>query len=1122
MATFIAFDMNASPGDRLAALFKATPKPSVPTPHIPNVVKSSLSRQSSVHVVEVGNTNSRPSSSLERRHSKTLRTIFSRTKISTQESIDEDKPAIFQPAAPSPAALHRQLELTAQELSEDVSSSSLTTSTETTSGSSEATSFVESPGLQEQTYQVGIAKIPLVEADAPKPLPVFSKKRLSMHSMTPRPSSATSSATSAKSPMPAGQNAPPKKRSYFFSSKSSGSPATSPPAVPTSPLPLEQSHGQPFVKALSEAQRHSRLWTSKLSVDSIITMSKWKDVSTPSGFGGIVGPKAEKAKEKLRRQISDTITKAGWVSKIYILTAGSLKSPSFILQYTPEGHHSRVPERTMQMTKRTVAFVTDAIPGRHWVLQVLNLIEVPAPSTAAATAGQKGRNRMSFKPTDEVVAPGPTAKMLLIFETADDMEEWLKAIRNEAQCLGGRAPKGETGHVKQASENEPETEPKLELKQEPMLDIQQLEPPVSDQPKEASSPRYSMQAPSDSDRGSWSQPSNRQSQVYAAPRPSEDAGSSVLSKDGKTLESLRNSDQYRLSAQFSATSAHSPSNSYSGSPGQGTFFLDDLLDETEEEQDHEPKQLSYRGVTLGPVASPKRPNAKSINERRRSFQNIQQPSPLMTEMSRPGSAGGETAHSTEFAYRPRKKSVRKGPPTALLNAEVLSVVHDQPSPALFDEATSPYSCASQQANDYISLLDPEPTVISEPKDTSPKIPPRSAKRPSLLTPYTQEQIAAQAPIPQISVQTSESPIEPPKPFDRWPRTPSATSEDIHVMYFEQPRVAPTSAPSNQAPSPRSLGRSDPFDLETTLARISPPLPPDNRYSYATTASNYTDDEASGEHGNSLAMEPNMVPLPLSPITTQPPNLQQMSATDRANQRALRLRAERASGIARTDNRDSWSMQRNDSVHKRNNSRSSRVMTGGMAAMLRRTPPKPLSSRGFINLAATAGPNESSDAIVRSPQSLTRSMSNGEPKVGKMYSTPNHRASAMPLIPKSIFSSSHIASQAPPMPQRKLSVTQQSPPRRASIVSPPATHPAMPKPKRGSRVSMHLSAAELEAAGPPSVPPPSKGLPILPPIGSEHPADIRRLNSIRSMRSNLSNASRKDSLSRMKSNESIRF
>ena len=134
---------------------------------------------------------------------------------------------------------------------------------------------------------------------------------------------------------------------------------------------------------------------------------------------------AESSEPKNRRKwTSEYTSMRDWTRKIYILTtSGSL------LQYADEGCSNRLPEKTMQLGKESVAFASDVIPGKHWVLQISQTPDVKGKVSTDAPRFKFGK----LGPRKQIeVTPG---SFLLILNSPEEMDSWLVAVRNEIQAL---------------------------------------------------------------------------------------------------------------------------------------------------------------------------------------------------------------------------------------------------------------------------------------------------------------------------------------------------------------------------------------------------------------------------------------------------------------------------------------------------------------------------------------------------------------------------------------------------------------------------------------------------------------------------------------------------------------
>ncbi|OAX81375.1 hypothetical protein ACJ72_04288 [Emergomyces africanus] len=136
--------------------------------------------------------------------------------------------------------------------------------------------------------------------------------------------------------------------------------------------------------------------------------------------------KEEKHKANHSRKVSSSINKAEWAQKIFILVTSG-----YLLQYAGEGSFDRLPEKMMELGKNSVAFASDAIPGRHWVLQISHTLE--EDGTVALDTKKTFFSRFGFSESRK-----QTKTLLLVCNDPAEMTSWLSAVRREIEALGGK------------------------------------------------------------------------------------------------------------------------------------------------------------------------------------------------------------------------------------------------------------------------------------------------------------------------------------------------------------------------------------------------------------------------------------------------------------------------------------------------------------------------------------------------------------------------------------------------------------------------------------------------------------------------------------------------------------
>lgn len=612
----------------------------------------------------------------------------------------------------------------------------------------------------------------------------------------------------------------------------------------------------PLFQAYPQALKHAQLPASTTSADVILRLTDRKgsislrdDLThlalTPDlAEEQLTDRVVERARRKHLRTLSTT--KLEWTSKTYVLCTSG-----YLLQYAGDGNFDRLPEKVLHLSKDSAAFVSDAIPGRHWVLQVSSAMESNGLSSADSRSLLA---RLPFRAADKRHA----ANFLMVFESAEEMESWITILRREIESLGGKKNLSETGRPKA---DDSAVQPRARPSQRTLV--------VRD-PE-----RFSRIFPPDFSLHL------EQARLHEDENPSimdaemtRDASiddisttNSVMSHDDRQLESLRDSTN-RLSYISSGqrTFITSAGSSPACSPVRDSFsssHLDELPPPTHE----------------APVARP-RPNAAAILDRRQSLQTsgylelrgspMSRPQSTYTEadfaqvaanfsvpISRRYSAVKTPSSSPEQARNRDSMSriSRKPPPTALAMARPLSIVADQPSPvqgleAAEGQVAGPSESSEVQAR-LPSQIDVDATNGFPPrqeslglKDHSMTVTVRTSPRKCASSPSLNKQ--AKAPLsPEFRtfILPARSPLSSPTATQASYRSHSATSEfdqspslpfqgfhkaagrfSMHSAASQSPEredivvISPPTFSEATSVSPKSLPRS------SLQAPVTPPTP----------------------------------------------------------------------------------------------------------------------------------------------------------------------------------------------------------------------------------------------------------------------------------------------------------
>ncbi|KAH6631907.1 hypothetical protein F5144DRAFT_235458 [Chaetomium tenue] len=443
-------------------------------------------------------------------------------------------------------------------------------------------------------------------------------------------------------------------------------------------------------QAYPQAIKHAHLPACTVPAEVVLRMHAHKGSGS---LAGLLNPRAndapedaigEKPRRGHRRNGSGSTSRFEWTTKIYVLATSG-----YLLQYAGEGVFDRLPERILQLGKDSAAFASDAIPGRHWVIQVSSVAEMDrAPGTPTSL-----RARLPFR----VQERRQSSAFLMVFENVDDMEGWLATLRREIETLGGRKILSETGKPKTGD------------------DHAQLRNQSSQRTLVTRDPdRFSrVMTPPDQ---SWNQGLPIMSPSPEAPVRDQSfdgtSTASFISHEGRQLDALRDSyNRLSFISSGQRTMITSVGSSPACSPIRDSFGEFDPMPELPEPEDQSHPRL--------------RPNAKAIIDRRQSLQTInhvlemgvasaQSHRPISTySNSGQPDAGAQlppvpqSTHNFSALQSANKRhsigrntsgmpptqvttssllgrtSTRRPPPSALsINPRPLSLVEDHPSPAL--------------------------------------------------------------------------------------------------------------------------------------------------------------------------------------------------------------------------------------------------------------------------------------------------------------------------------------------------------------------------------------------------------------------------------------------------------
>ena len=148
--------------------------------------------------------------------------------------------------------------------------------------------------------------------------------------------------------------------------------------------------------------------------------------SSASNLEHCASPTAvEEPSTKHRRDWSSASTSSA-SQKQFVLTGSG-----HVLQYSVDGLNDRLPEKILELGPESVAFASDAIPGKHWVLRISHdgrLNQTDSQSSKTAWSKWSFRSHENKKLVKD---------LLLVCDNAKSLGSWLTAVRKEIEHLGG-------------------------------------------------------------------------------------------------------------------------------------------------------------------------------------------------------------------------------------------------------------------------------------------------------------------------------------------------------------------------------------------------------------------------------------------------------------------------------------------------------------------------------------------------------------------------------------------------------------------------------------------------------------------------------------------------------------
>ncbi|KAM3499890.1 hypothetical protein MY10362_006893 [Beauveria mimosiformis] len=339
----------------------------------------------------------------------------------------------------------------------------------------------------------------------------------------------------------------------------------------------------PLFKAFPQTIRQATLPAVTMSTEMVLRLHEKNITAAIAAEQLTIEERNLKEKAKKKHGKNPSLSNLQWTTKIYLLTTSG-----HLLQYSGSGNYDRLPEKVLKLSHTSAAFVTDCIPGKHWVLQASSNTDQDAGTPT--TESKSILSKLSILGGEK----RETANMLMVFENPSDLDSWMFTLRGEIEKLGGKRKLSETG-----------------VPERPVAPRQTTRTMVvRDSMRFSRSPSRRPNTDGDDDltlRLSDLQHSRDQSLDEIS------TTNSVVSQDGRQLDSLRDSNGNRLS--FASADRRTAVTSAASSPERSPITEAFPRDSSETCESHE-YSLGSKKADARP-----RPNTSVIANRRSIIQN---------------------------------------------------------------------------------------------------------------------------------------------------------------------------------------------------------------------------------------------------------------------------------------------------------------------------------------------------------------------------------------------------------------------------------------------------------------------------------------------------------------------
>ncbi len=187
----------------------------------------------------------------------------------------------------------------------------------------------------------------------------------------------------------------------------------------------------PLFQAYPQSVKHGTTFAPVVSADSILRFHAERKRRQRKNDTALASSETNGVDEQdgtIRGDDREELQEVDLAQKIYVLVTSG-----YILQYAGEGSYDRLPEKILPIGPDSAAFASDAVPGKHWVLQVSHALD------------EDGIAKLEKRSFVKKLGLGSDMKrcsalnFLMVFSDAEDLGVWLTIVKGELEAWGGKS-----------------------------------------------------------------------------------------------------------------------------------------------------------------------------------------------------------------------------------------------------------------------------------------------------------------------------------------------------------------------------------------------------------------------------------------------------------------------------------------------------------------------------------------------------------------------------------------------------------------------------------------------------------------------------------------------------------